>query len=889
MTKSFQSSKLNAKNRFNHTLQIEGLENRELLSVVPPLAGDLLDQSIPAFTSTINPADSIHNAQTNQNQSVTAPFEVELDTPLMQAVPTPTALAASATDSLVADEPLVVNLETPQESLTLTPDTPADLSVAKAQEFSATSLNVSVKSNTSNKVNLSWKDIGVESYTVQYRNCDIDGPWTTKVVKGKTNLSISVKSNALYEFRVTPQGMDDCMEYVYGGALKKLSVKVVSQTDNSISFQIPESNIGFNIANSGILGIKAPNEKSYTYYEVYPYTSNGRSGALSYSFENDILTIKGLSVNTKYSFQFAQARRSLEDNIISPYTNLSASTTKLKTKKFVVNTVDDAVNNDKFTSLREAIEKATDGAVITFSGKLKGQTIYLNSSLIINKQITIDASSFYDDKTEMPGLQISMTSNNYSIIISGSNHATIKGIDFISASGRGSAIYCSGVAGSVFNIQKCYFRNQQIGVWFDGSATSAVTNIDNCIFDYISNYGLSNASTGRMNVTNCEFYDCSNIAISNTNKSSIYVSQTSFDENYRCCNNSATAEFERCTFEENTESVIYNSGSGQATFTNVLVLNNDLEVDGMACFTNKDKGRINIFNMTSAHNKRTFRNDGSSGSLWVDNSVCSAKDFGSNGVTQFDCITFAKSELDRNYRPTASSPCVDVGLYYMNWTEKDLAGNSRLMGAARDIGCYEFFSVESRTSTSGKTTIYWSDAGASSYTVQYRLEGTENWTTKTVKNSTQLTIPVKNNVFYEVKVTPKGTDPDENSTMIRTGSLAKLGMQLISKTNNSVSYKISNIAMPEMIFRLGIKLQNENSYKYYDNIYRGGSGYLGSVYYTFERGDSYEDAILTFTRLNSNTKYDFQLAQIENMSIDWFDQPSYAISTFSKVSVMTAK
>ena len=859
MTKSSKRSQYNAKNHANRGLHLEYLESRELLSVISPTAdADDLTENAVALISTMDPTDS------------TSFVEMDLETQQVQQAANPVVVEAPSN---------------PQAALNNT----------KSQAFSATDLQVRVKSTTSNKMDVSWNDLGAESYTVRYRFGDSDGPWTTKVVKGKTNLSISVKTNRVYDIYVTPQGMEDKEDYECGGALSKLAVKVVNRTDNSISFRI--SNTAYGVSEGcGVLGVKTQNEKVYTYYEVYPENSD-YTGTLSYTYEGDILTIKGLTSNTKYNFQFAQAAvQTSTRSLISPYTNVSAATTGYKTTKIVVNALDDSVNNDKYTSLREAIQKAANGAVITFANNLKGQTINLSSTLVINKNITIDASSLYDAQNNIPGLTLKTIrkdpnyNDTYSIIVCSPN-TTIKGIQFTSASGiSGCGIYSWNVSGLV-NIQNCHFRNLKVGIGAGGSSStisSTILNIDNCTISYNSYIGLLNynPSGSRMNVTNCEIYYCDNCAIANRDSCSMYISNTNFSGNRGVCDNLGTAEFDRCTFQYTTGYIINNSGSSTATYNNCLVANNHID-NGYSCFENFDQGCIYINHSTFAHNYRTFSNDGSQ-FVVVRNSVCAKKSHGNSSVDFYNCIAFNDSGLDENtFRPTASSACVDAGYYGASWTEKDLAGNSRLMGTRSDIGCYEFFPVETRTSTSGKTTVYWGNAGVASYTVQYREEGTDKWTTKTVKNQTQLAISVKNNTFYQVLVTPEGMARNEKN-IILTGSLAKLGMKVINKTQNSISFQITNIAMPEMAFRLGIKSQYQSSSKYYD-VYQGGSGSLGSLSYTFERGYSYGEGILTIRRLSSNTKYDFQFAQIEDMSIDWYYSPSYAISTFTKMSVTTTR
>ena len=396
----------------------------------------------------------------------------------------------------------------------------------------------------------------------------------------------------------------------------------------------------------------------------------------------------------------------------------------------------------------------------------------------------------------------------------------------------------------------------------------------------MTDYGLENVSTGRMNVTDCYFWDCYEMSISNGSNRSLYVSNTRFEDNYGVCHNEGSAEFDRCSFLYNSGYVIFNTGN--AVMYNCLAVHNDLDNDDWACFWNYSQGSLDIYNMTSAHNSKTFRNDGSNYALSVRDSVCSKKNYGSGKLDMAYCITFTDSGLDESYRPTASSPCVDAsssGSIY--WSEKDLAGNIRCMGNGVDVGCYEYLPVESRSTASGKATIYWENSGASSYTVQYREEGTQKWTTKTVKNKTELALSVKNNVIYEVLVTPENASNSYNQ-VIWAGALAKLGVKTQTKTRNSVTFVISNMAPAERYFEIGIKKQNATNYTYY-TFYQGNSGKLGTLSYSFY-GNT-----LTISGLSSNTKYDFQFSQYIDFSTTVLEMPASAISTPTKVSITTNK
>ncbi len=109
---------------------------------------------------------------------------------------------------------------------------------------------------------------------------------------------------------------------------------------------------------------------------------------------------------------------------------------------YIVNTVDDIIDaEDEYTSLREAINAAQAGAVITFDSSLQDLTITLNyalGELVINKSITIDASSLYNSATQTPGITVAhnLSSGQYARLfnISGSSMSApviLKGLKLV--------------------------------------------------------------------------------------------------------------------------------------------------------------------------------------------------------------------------------------------------------------------------------------------------------------------------------------------------------------------------------------------------------------------------------------------------------------------------
>ena len=550
----------------------------------------------------------------------------------------------------------------------------------------------------------------------------------------------------------------------------------------------------------------------------------------------------------------------------APTLNASAATAT----KIVVNTVDDTVNSDRYTSLREAIQKAADGAVITFASSMKGKTIYLSSTLNISKNITIDASSIYDSKNDEPGLIIRMSSSNYMLNINAKN-VTIKGVEFSSSSGNAGGIYCYGRTSSVLNVQKCHFHNLEVACGFQGDASSATANIDSCKISSISSFGLVNSTSGRMNITNCTLSNCSYMGVVNSSGGIMKIENSSLFSSTYTVDNSGTLTISHSTVSNNSGGcIISNDEGGSVYIDNSLFENNK---PGTYYNTIENSGFMSVTNVTFVGNNRTFANWGT---MYLRNSIGPTDNYGSKTITRTNCLTRSQADLDSNNRPLPYSSCIDGGSNsYASYSSKDLAGSNRILGNRVDIGCYEYLPVYAWSESSGKTKIYWEDSGAESYTVQYRPEGTEKWTTRTVKNKTELSISVKNNVFYEVVVTPKGASANMNQSIL-AGAVAKLGARVTSKTDDSISFKLTNIASSMMDFSVGIKSQYDGSYRYY-TVYQYNSGSMGSLRYTF-----YDD-VLTISGLNSNTKYNFQF----NQSIGTYT--AYACSPTTNVSAATTK
>lgn len=410
------------------------------------------------------------------------------------------------------------------------------------------------------------------------------------------------------------------------------------------------------------------------------------------------------------------------------------------------------------------------------------------------------------------------------------------------------------------------FYNLNNACYLEGKVIGVTLNIDNCRINNITSVGLSNAY-GTMKITNTTLSRCAYAVWVQDNCYTTMTDSSVFLSTSGVTNYGKSLSINRCTFSYNSGgSVIYNYQGCQTNIQNSLIVENT-QSSSRYCFENS--GTITVTNATIAGNTRTFKN---SGTMNLRNTICPTD----SSVTRTNCMNISEAKLGVNYHPSYSSACVDKGNNgYSSSSYTDLDDKKRILNGTVDIGCYEYMPVSSWADFSGKATIYWENTGADSYTVEYRVENSQKWTKKVVKNKTELTISVKNNTLYEVLVTPEGVDRIVSQT-IYSGALGKLGVKVSSKSDDSVSFKISNVAdLPEMGFWVGIQAPNDY-YRYY-RVSRNYSDSIGSYSYTF-----YSD-ILTIKGLRSNTKYNFGFEQ-ENQY-----QSSYALSTTAKMSAVTAK
>ncbi len=149
--------------------------------------------------------------------------------------------------------------------------------------------------------------------------------------------------------------------------------------------------------------------------------------------------------------------------------------------EIVVNSLEDNMIDDEFTTLREAINRAVAGDTITFDASLQGGTITLTQGEIaINKTLTIDGGSVI---TLDGGHTDTTTGSRIFNITGGASDAPVllKGLTLQNGymSQKGGAIYQDG---GYLSVEGCDFLNNQVGAGGGALYLGGVATVVNSTF-----------------------------------------------------------------------------------------------------------------------------------------------------------------------------------------------------------------------------------------------------------------------------------------------------------------------------------------------------------------------------------------------------------------------
>ena len=310
----------------------------------------------------------------------------------------------------------------------------------------------------------------------------------------------------------------------------------------------------------------------------------------------------------------------------------------------IVTTLDDIVDpNDRFTSLREAIEYAQPGDTVTFDTSLTNGTITLNGNeLYLEKNITIDAT----------GANITIDADQKSRVLRIASGTTVTLVGLVITNGYAIGVDSAGDGGGIYGYG-CALTI--VNSTISGNAASA-------------NGGGICVSQGTITITN-----------------------SAITENSAIANGGGIASFGTATVVNST------IGGNTAAFDGggIFVAGpSDLDIQLYNTIVAKNSG----LNFTD-YDIAAFVAISGSNNL-IGNGMNSGLPHGDNG----NIVGTAANPIDPmfvdsangDYRLAVNSPAIDAGdnAYVPEWLTTDLDGKPRIIGGTVDIGAYEFGEIE---------------------------------------------------------------------------------------------------------------------------------------------------------------------------------------------------
>ncbi len=338
-------------------------------------------------------------------------------------------------------------------------------------------------------------------------------------------------------------------------------------------------------------------------------------------------------------------------------------------------------------SLRALLESANAGDTITFSDSLSGGTIRLSSNLIIDKNLTIDASTLAAPITLNGDSDNSGSGDTLVLRVNSGVTVSLNSLNITEGTNRNQSGDW-GVGGGIYidhanvTLNNCAITNSVAGEGGGIYNDSGTLTINHCILDNNTAYtgGAGGIENNKGTVTLSNSVVSNNHAIINgggiyTLQGSFTVTNTTFASNKAEINgggifdNQSTLLVKNSTFSNN----IVKDGDGGGIFSDSGGGSLDLKNSILANTTDGKTDCYNLTSVTSANN------------LIVNNHGCgtpiSTADplLGSFGNHGGPGSTFALQE---------GSPAIDSG-DATSCTETDQRGAERPQGSGCDLGAYE--------------------------------------------------------------------------------------------------------------------------------------------------------------------------------------------------------
>jgi predicted outer membrane repeat protein len=374
-------------------------------------------------------------------------------------------------------------------------------------------------------------------------------------------------------------------------------------------------------------------------------------------------------------------------------------------------------NDSGAGSLRQAIADSTSGGTIGFDPSLAGQTITLSSTLVIDKDLTIDGSSLIT-KINISGGNSTRVFSVYpgvmliikSLVIKNGKSTTVGG--GIYSTYGGTLI----VTDSVFSANSAVIDPYVVGIGEGGAIYSeGVLTISNSAFNgnNASRAGAISCNGGTITMSNSTFFSNSTLSESGGDGGAIYASckstivNSTFSANTAAHyggailadNNIDQSKVTNTTFTGNT--ALSGSGGGIANYGGLVIINSTFSNNNASSggsLRNGIGGVLSLRNSILANSiggVDCIKSDGAPAIENINNLIeTTGTDFESCGIPLLSSDPMLGSLGDNGgFTQTMAllrgSPAINMG-DDVNCPATDQRGVSRPQGSHCDIGAYEY-------------------------------------------------------------------------------------------------------------------------------------------------------------------------------------------------------